>query len=104
MKFSTIRNERTIRFEKWKLIAYPVISCFTVFSFPIVLFTLIPTINEIGFHAFSFSEDVLINYFMLPFTCIDMCILLGYAKLLKRFSGNICRFFQKCEKKEEKRK
>ena len=89
------KKNSTFKKIKWKFIAYPIIVVFTVFSLPIVLFTILPTINNIGFMAFSYSEDVLLNYYILPFTCINMCILLGYGKLVKKMASGICSYFSK---------
>lgn len=81
----------TYKIEKWKFIAYPINAVVAVFSFLFVFFQLLPIINDIGLVAFSTDERVLFNYYVLPFTCIDMSIVLGYYKLLRRFATWVCK-------------
>lgn len=79
---------------KWKLIAYPVIAVTAVISFVFIFFNVMPVINNIGLVAFSSSEDVLFNYYVLPFTCIDMSIALLYYKLFKKFAIGLCNYLK----------
>lgn len=99
-----MRNKKNATWKAvaWKFIAYPIVVVLSVFSFPVVFFTLLPTINNVGFMAFASSEDVFFNYYVLPFMCIDMCVVIGYLKLLRKISKYIITFFrERSEKKYE---
>lgn len=60
------------------VIVYPFIAVFTVVSFVFVFFTILPMVNSIGIAAFGYNEVTLLSYGILPFICIDMCIVQGY--------------------------
>lgn len=80
----------TVRDNLWKFLAYPFIATVTVITFFLLFFYVMPQINNIGLMAFSSSENVLFNYYVLPFTCIDMSIALGYYKLIRKFAMWVC--------------
>ena len=82
-------------------IVYPAIAVFTVISFLFVFFTVLPLINEIGVIAFGANEATLITYCILPFICIDMCIVKGYFIVLKRIIKGIIKFFNEREEQNQ---
>ena len=67
-----------------KLMIYLLIAVYTVISFLFVFFTILPTINNVGVLSFGANEITFISYGLLPFICIDLCIVKGYLWLLKR--------------------
>lgn len=85
----------------WMFIVYPAIAVFTVISFLFVFFTVLPLINEIGVLAFGANEATLITYGILPFICIDMCIVKGYFIVLKRIIKGIIKFFNEREEQNQ---
>lgn len=68
----------------WMFIVYPFIAAFTVVSFVFVFFTILPAVNGVGLAVFGQNEVVLLSYGILPFICIDMCIVQGYFFMLKK--------------------
>lgn len=78
----------------WMLVVYPFIAVFTVVSFVFVFFTILPAVNSIGLAAFGQNEAVLLFYGILPFICIDMCIVHGYFYVLKKINKRIISFFK----------
>lgn len=77
------------------VIVYPFIAVFTAVSFVFVFFTLLPMVNSIGIAAFGYNEVTLLSYGILPFICIDMCIVRGYFYILKKIVKGITRFNKK---------
>lgn len=75
-----------------RFIVYPFAAVFTVVSFIFVFFAVLPTINSIGLAAFGYNEVVLLSYGILPFICIDMCIVQGYFFVLKKIIKKIIVF------------
>ena len=92
----TGRDKTKIRFNLsiWTFIVYPFISVFTVVSFVFVFFTILPAINSIGLAAFGHNEVILLSYGILPFICIDMCIVQGYFFILKKMIKKIIIFYR----------
>lgn len=92
----TGRDKTKIQFNLsiWTFIVYPFISIFTVVSFVFVFFTILPAINSIGLAAFGHNEVILLSYGILPFICIDMCIVQGYFFILKKMIKKIINFYR----------
>lgn len=82
-------------FSIWTIIVYPFIAVFTAVSFLFVFFTILPMVNSIGIAAFGYNEVALLSYGILPFICIDMCIVQGYFYILKKTVKRITRFYKK---------
>lgn len=76
----------------WMFLIYPFIAVFTVISFIFVFFTILPAVNGIGIVTFGQNEAILLSYGILPFICIDMCIVQGYFGVLKRIIKSILNF------------
>lgn len=89
-------QKKNVSFEKWKFIIYPLIAVFALFSFSAVFFVVLPLVNQIGMMAFAYDQSAIINYFLLPFMCIDMCIVIGYWKFLKTISTKLCSYVRGC--------
>ncbi len=93
-KTSMDKVKMQCRFIIWMFIAYSFIAVFTVVSFGFVFFTILPAVNSIGLTAFGQNEFVLLSYGILPFICIDMCIVRGYFFVLKIIVKRIIRFYK----------
>lgn len=79
-----LENKLSTKNIMQKIIVYIFIAIYTVISFLFVFFTILPTINNAGLLAFGANENMLLSYGLLPFMCIDMCIVKGYFWILKK--------------------
>lgn len=78
----------------WTVMVYSFVTVFTAVSFVFVFFTILPAVNSIGLAAFGQNEVVLLSYGILPFICIDMCIVQGYFFVLRKIVKRIIRFYK----------
>ncbi|EOS29380.1 hypothetical protein C804_03558 [Lachnospiraceae bacterium A4] len=76
------------------VIVYTFIAIFTAVSFIFVFFTILPMVNSIGLAAFGYNEFVLLSYGILPFICIDICIVRGYFFVLKKIIKGSTSFYR----------
>ncbi len=73
---------------------YSFIAVFATVSFLFVFFTILPAVNGIGLAAFGQNEVVLLSYGIMPFICIDMCIVQGYFFVLRKAARKISCFYK----------
>lgn len=67
----------------YKLITYPILCMFTLFSFVFLFFYMLPYINATGYMAFtSISELNAACNFTIPFISLNVVILIGYVKCI----------------------
>ena len=83
-----------------KLIIYPLLVVFTFVSFSFVFFVILPTINNVALVAFGHDSNTLLSYGIMPFLCIDMCIVQGYLYLIKMMFKKTSVYFVNKEGKE----
>ena len=68
-------------FPAHRILTWPLIACAVLATFSITFFTVLPYVNAMGHAVFGTDSGTFsFDYFLIPFTALDTCILLGYFK------------------------
>ena len=82
------KNRISFPVKSYQFFSWPFISFLVLVSFSIVFMTVLPWFNTVGYAAFwdTGSSALSFNYFLIPFIALDVCVLLGYFKAVRRLA------------------
>lgn len=83
-----MEEKRNFVFPIHRFLSWPLIAILVLASFALVFMTVLPWLNMVGYTAFwnAGTGQVSFNYFLIPFTALDVCVLLGYFKAVRKLA------------------